>query len=70
MADAKTPDTSNQSETLSLTFQTLIALAVLIASFMYLYDVLTRKVMLDVLLATIIFAVSLVWLFSNLWKKK
>ena len=66
----ETPDTSSPRETLNITFETILALIVLVASFMYLYDFLTRKFMLDVLLAVLVFSFSLVWLFSNIWRKK
>jgi len=65
-----TPDTSNSKETLNMTFETILALIVLVASFMYIYDFLVKRVLLDVLFAILIFSFSLVWLFSNVWRKK
>ncbi|MBN1940948.1 MAG: hypothetical protein JW772_02085 [Candidatus Diapherotrites archaeon] len=69
MAD-KTPDTSNSSETLNMTFESLLSLLIIVASFMYIYDALTRETMLDVMIAVLIFGIGLVWLFSNIWRKK
>ena len=51
------------------TFETVIALIIVVASFMYLYDVLTRYTKIDVLLAVLIFGAGLIYLFSNIWKK-
>ena len=51
------------------TVEIVIALAVIVASFMYIYDALTRRVQLDVLLAVFAFGGGLVFLFSSIWKK-
>ena len=51
------------------TVEIVIALAVIVASFMYIYDALTRRVQLDVLLAVLVFGAGLIYLFSNVWKK-
>ncbi len=51
------------------TFETIIALAIVVASFMYIYDALTRRVQVDVLLAVLIFGGGLIYLFSSIWKK-
>jgi len=46
-----------------------IALIVVVASFMYVYDFLTRHTKIDVLLAVLVFGAALVYLFSNGWGK-
>ena len=51
------------------TVEIVIALAVIVASFMYIYDALTRRVQIDVLLAVLAFGAGLVYLFSSIWKK-
>ena len=51
------------------TVEILIALAVVVASFMYVYEALTRISQLDVLLAVLAFGAGLVYLFSNIWQK-
>jgi len=51
------------------TFETVIALVVVVASFMYIYDALTRRVQIDVLLAVLAFGAGLIYLFSSIWKK-
>jgi len=51
------------------TVETIIALIVVVASFMYIYDALTRYTKIDVLFAVLIFGAALVYLFSNLWNK-
>lgn len=53
----------------SNTVETIIALIVVVASFMYIYDALTRYTKTDVLIAVLVFGAALVYLFSNLWKK-
>ncbi len=53
----------------SRTVESAIALIVVVASFMYIYDTLTRYTKLDVLLAVLVFGAALVYLFSNLWKR-
>lgn len=47
----------------------IFALVVVVASFMYIYDALTRISQLDVLLAVLTFGGGLVYLFNNIWKK-
>ena len=51
------------------TVEIVIALAVIVASFMYIYDALTRRVQLDVLLAVLVFGAGLIYLFSSIWKR-
>lgn len=51
------------------TAETAIALLIVVASFMYVYDALTRYTKIDVLLAVLVFGASLIYLFSNIWKK-
>ena len=51
------------------TAEILVALVVVIASFMYIYDALTRISQLDVLLAVLAFGGGLVYLFSNIWQR-
>ena len=51
------------------TFEMVIALIIVVASFMYIYDALTRRVQVDVLLAVLIFGAGLIYLFSSIWKK-
>ena len=46
-----------------------IALVIVVASFMYIYDSLTRYTKIDVLLAVLVFGAALLYLFNNLWKK-
>jgi len=46
-----------------------VALIVVVASFMYVYDSLTRYTKIDVLLAVLVFGAGLVYLFSNVWNK-
>ena len=53
----------------SRTVESAIALIVVVASFMYIYDTLTRYTKLDVLLAVLVFGAALVYLFSNMWKR-
>ncbi len=53
----------------SNTVEIMIALVVVVASFMYIYDALTRWNQLDVLLAVLAFGGGLVYLFSNIWGK-
>ena len=53
----------------SNTVEVAIALVVVVASFMYIYDALTRYTKLDILLAVLVFGASLIYLFSNIWKK-
>ncbi len=51
------------------TVEAVIALVILFASFMYIYDYLTRHSQIDVLLAVLVFGVSLIYLFSSIWKR-
>lgn len=51
------------------TVEIVIALAVIVASFMYIYDALTRRVQIDVLLAVLVFGAGLIYLFSSILKK-
>lgn len=51
------------------TAETVIALVVVVASFMYIYDFLTRYTKIDVLMAVLVFGAALIYLFSNVWKK-
>jgi len=51
------------------TAETAIALLIVVASFMYIYDALTRYTKIDVLLAVLVFGAALVYLFSNIWRK-
>ncbi len=51
------------------TFETIIALAIVVASFMYIYEALTNRVQIDVLLAVLIFGGGIIYLFSSIWKK-
>ena len=51
------------------TAETAIALLVVVSSFMYIYDALTRYTKIDVLLAVLVFGASLIYLFSNIWKR-
>ena len=51
------------------TFETIIALVIVVASFMYVYDALTRRLQIDVLLAVLAFGGGLIYLFSSIWKK-
>ncbi len=57
-------------ESKSATIEIVIALILVVASFMYIYDYFIDRAQLGVLVAVIIFAGGLVWLFSNAWKKK
>lgn len=47
------------------TVETIIALVIIVASFMYIYDALTRVSQLDVLLAVLAFGGGLVYLFNS-----
>jgi hypothetical protein len=58
------------NESKSITFETIIALIIVVGSFMYIYDYFIARAQLDVIVAVILFAGGLVWLFSNIWKKK
>lgn len=51
------------------TVEMVIALVVVVASFMYIYDALTRYTKIDVLLAVLVFGASIIYLFSSIWKK-
>ena len=51
------------------TIETIIALAIVVASFMYIYDALTRYTKIDVLLAVLVFGAGLIYLFSSIWRK-
>ncbi len=51
------------------TFETIIALVIVVASFMYIYDTLTRYTKISVLLAVLVFGAGLIYLFSNVWKR-
>jgi len=51
------------------TFETIIALVIVVASFMYIYEALTNRVQIDVLLAVLIFGGGIIYLFSSIWKK-
>ncbi len=53
----------------SNTVEIMVALVVVVASFMYVYDALTRISQMDVLLAVVAFGGGLVYLFSNIWHK-
>ena len=54
----------------SSTVEIIVALILLIGSFMYVYNFFMGKGLLDMIIAIIIFAGSAVWLFSNVGKKK
>ncbi|MCX6799345.1 MAG: hypothetical protein NTW59_04610 [Candidatus Diapherotrites archaeon] len=49
--------------------ETIIALVIIVASFMFVYDALVRISKLDVLLAVIAFGGGLVYLFNNIQHK-
>jgi len=49
-------------------FEAAVALVVVVASFMYVYDALTRYTKTDVLIAVLIFGVGLAYLFNNVKK--
>ncbi len=51
------------------TAEILVALVVVVAAFMYIYDALTRISQLDVLLAVLAFGGGLVYLFNSIWQK-
>jgi hypothetical protein len=51
------------------TVEIIIALVIVVASFMYIYDALTRVSQLDVLMAVLAFGGGLVYLFNNAMKK-
>jgi len=51
------------------TFETIIALFIVVASFMYSYDALVTEVRIDVLLAMLVFGAGIIYLFSNIWNK-
>ncbi|MBN2067523.1 MAG: hypothetical protein JW744_03585 [Candidatus Diapherotrites archaeon] len=51
------------------TAEILIALVIVVGSFMYVYDSLVRLSQMDVLLAVLAFGGGLVYLFSNIWGK-
>jgi len=51
------------------TVEIVISLVVVVASFMYIYDALTRYTKVDVLLAVLIFGAGLIYLFNNIWGK-
>ena len=59
----------DKSEPERKTFETVIALAIVVASFMYIYDTLTRYTKIDVLLAVLVFGAGLIYLFSSIWRK-
>jgi len=50
------------------TFEIVIALVVVVASFMYIYEANIMRGRLDVLLAVLIFGAALIYLFSSIWK--
>ncbi len=51
------------------TFEAAIALVIVVASFMYVYEALTRYTKIDVLLAVLVFGAGLLYLFSSIWRK-
>lgn len=53
----------------SSTVEIIVALILLVASFMYIYNYFANRALLDVLIAVIVFAGSTVWLFSKVGKK-
>jgi hypothetical protein len=57
----------NNPDRLNLTVETLLALAIIVVSFMYLYDALVREFRIDILLAVVAFGGGLIYLFNNVW---
>ena len=51
------------------TFEIIIALVIVVASFMYSYDALVTEVRIDVLLAMLLFGAGIIYLFSNVWNR-
>lgn len=51
------------------TFETVIALFIVVASFMYSYEALVSEIRIDVLLAMLVFGGGIIYLFSNIWQK-
>lgn len=57
------------ADALQISVETVVALAIIVGSFMYIYDVLTRHSMIDVLIAMLIFGAGLIYLFSLIYGK-
>ena len=57
-------------DALQISVEMIVALVVIVASFMYLYEVLINKMMVDVLLAVFVFGAGLIYLFSLVYGKK
>lgn len=57
-------------EALQVSVETIVALALIVGSFMYIYDALVRELLIDVMLAVLVFGVGLIYLFSLVYGKK
>jgi len=57
------------ADALQVSVEMVIALVVIVASFMYIYDALTRDFMVDVLAAVLVFGAGLIYLFSLVYGK-
>ena len=51
------------------TVEIIIALVIVVASFMYIYDALTRSSNLDLLFAVLVFGGGLIYLFNHAMRK-
>ena len=57
-------------DALQISVEMIVALIIIIASFMYMYEILVNKMMIDVLLAVFVFGAGLIYLFSLVYGKK
>ena len=58
------------TDALQISVEMIVALAIIVGSFMYIYDALTRQFMIDVLIAILVFGGGLIYLFSLVSGKK
>ena len=52
------------ADALQVSVEMVVALIVIVGTFMYIYDALVRETMLDVLFATLVFGAGLIYLYS------
>jgi hypothetical protein len=57
------------ADALQLSVETIVAVALIVGSFMYIYDILMRRFLVDVLLAVFVFGGGLIYLFSLVYGK-
>jgi len=56
-------------DALQISAEMIVALAVIVGSFMYIHEALTRQFMTDVLIAVFVFGGGLIYLFSLVYGK-